>query len=489
MDTEPDDQIAHLGRYKPSLILHGGAGAISRAHLPPDLYQCYHNSLVSYLTATRNLLDSGSSALDAACHAVSLLEDDPLFNCGRGSVFTTTGKIEMEASVMVASISENGPPQGGTKRSGAVSGIRNTRHPILLAKQVLLEADEKNGLGGPSSMHCHLNGLGIEEWGWKEKKLERKEDDWFWTKKRWDEHRRGLEERTTPREGHATDPVECEHPLPSQGTVGAVCLDNWGNMAVATSTGGLTNKAPGRVGDTPSVGAGFWAESWEDEGSGTRTPDLAQEHSRAPQVQANTPRLDRFAGIQRDLRRLFTHCLPSLHLPARQPADQDEQGHHVQLSEKESRSFSSSTEAASYGRDREAPIRRRLVAMSGTGNGDSFLRVNAIRSAAAIARFSSPLQTLQQAIDAISGPGGELQKSAGDRWMRSGEGQGGIIGIELLDEGAVHDTLHRHATEVVFAFNCNGLWRAWYVKDPETGKETPKVMVFREEYRGSRPEA
>src|SRR5258707_357995 len=119
------------GPFKPTLILHGGAGAISRANLLPERYQQCHKSLLRYLTVTKSLLDNSTSALDAACHAVSLMEDDPLFNCGRGSVFTKTGTIEMEASVMVASVSTDGPPVvGSIKRGAAVSLIRNTRHPI-----------------------------------------------------------------------------------------------------------------------------------------------------------------------------------------------------------------------------------------------------------------------------------------------------------------------------------------------------------------------
>ena len=100
------------GRLKPSLIIHGGAGAITRSNLPRSLYQQYEASLLQCLTSTKALLDQGASALDAACHAVSQMEDDPLFNCGRGSVFTRKGTIEMEASVMVASVNESGPPEG-----------------------------------------------------------------------------------------------------------------------------------------------------------------------------------------------------------------------------------------------------------------------------------------------------------------------------------------------------------------------------------------
>lgn len=248
-----------LGPFKPTLVLHGGAGALSRTNLPPELWARYHASLSRYLAATRALLDSGATALDAACHAVTMLEDDILFNCGRGSVFTERGTIEMEASVMVCSIDPEGPPAGSIKRSAAVSVIRNTRHPILLAKEVLLTADEDGGLGGTSTMHCHLSGADVEEWGWTERALEKKPDLWFWTQRRWEEHRRGLHRQNSYtfvdllasvdplseqlRQGD--DGLDGIREIPSQGTVGAVCMDSWGTLAVATvSSLGLRRAVP-----------------------------------------------------------------------------------------------------------------------------------------------------------------------------------------------------------------------------------------------------
>jgi L-asparaginase len=435
-DTKP--------QYEPTLIIHGGAGAISRENLPPRLYEEYRKSLTEYLVSTRKLLDEGASALEAACHAVSLLEDDPLFNCGRGSVFTKAGEIEMEASVMVASVSDSGPARGGIKRTGAVSRIRNTRHPILLAREVLLDADRWDGLGGTDTMHCHISGRGVEEWGWNERGLQRKEDDWFWTKRRWDEHRRGLDKL----EGHAE-----ATPLPSQGTVGAVCFDFYGSIAVATSTGGLTNKAPGRIGDTPSVGAGFWAENWA-----TVKGASSFNTSSRPTQPSYFPRAAWATAAQAYLRNALGDCFASpIPSPALQNWLLDEKRSHAKCERRT----------------------HRAVAMSGTGNGDSFLRLNAARSAAAICRFAS--NSLQTAVTAIAGPGGELQESAGNRWMKTGEGQGGIIGVESADEVCSCGKNSR-STKAVFDFNCGGMWRALYMKDPATGAVIPKVMVFREEY-------
>lgn len=158
--------MSNTSAFKPTLILHGGAGDIRRADLPPELYAKYEISLQSYLRSTKDLLNNDATALDAAVHAVSLMEDDELFNCGRGSVFTSAGSIEMEASVMVTSVEENehnpnpNQNQGLMKRGSAVSGLRNVRHPIRLARESLLRTGydvngRPNGDGG--SMHMQLD--------------------------------------------------------------------------------------------------------------------------------------------------------------------------------------------------------------------------------------------------------------------------------------------------------------------------------------------
>jgi L-asparaginase len=450
-----------LGPIKPNLILHGGAGAITRANLPPSLYNQYHASLLNYLTTTKALLDSGFSALDAACHAVSLMEDDPLFNCGRGSVFTIDGGIEMEASVMVASLNPDGPPEGEIKRGAAVSLLRNTRHPISLAREVLVDADEHGGLGGTNTMHSHLSGKAVEQWGW-EKGLERKDNAWFWTKRRWEEHRRGLKREEELKRDSG------QEELPSQGTVGAVCVDSWGNLAVATSTGGLTNKASGRIGDTPTMGAGFWAESWDEE--------YVRED-----CSIFRPSLLDAQNVFNQIIKPFTSCIPSLfpgsqiYLKIDAAKMQDDPAGAIGTGRAAFRPPSPPSFAS------QPSVSRRAVAMSGTGNGDSFLRTNAVRTAAAICRFGASRIPLSSAITAITGKDGELQRSAGDRWEKTGEGQGGIIGIEALTTSP--RTVGQQTTiDVSFDFNCGGLWRAYYRTDPDTQKEVPIVQVFRKEY-------
>jgi len=447
------------------------------------------------LTRTRKLLDSGASALDAATYAVTLFEDDPLFNCGRGAVFTDKGTIELEASIMVSSLNPDGPPVGAVKRAAAVSLVKNTRHPILLAKEVLTASDEDGGLGGTSTMHCQLSGRELEEWGWNERGLEKKPDSWFWTKKRWEEHRRQLHPDTRsldaytfgdllasvdpfyqmPRQDTDIDIDVLE--IPSQGTVGAVALDSWGNLATATSTGGLTNKKPGRIGDTPTVGSGFWAESWEEDIS-TDLPELKIEKS-----SLERQLLEEATGILwKHTRALLGPCLDTLRL------EEEYSYHsiHAPPSHASAMGISSTTQPyASYpplnatGKAR----RRRAVALSGTGNGDSFLRTNAVRTTAAISRFSPRQVPLSDAVKLIAGPNGELQKSAASRWGRTGEGQGGIIGIEVTDTEA-HGSNHSSGGKrgrAVFDFNCGGLFRAYYEDSQGAGgKEVPRVAVFRE---------
>ncbi|RHZ71364.1 hypothetical protein CDV55_100128 [Aspergillus turcosus] len=457
--------------FKPALILHGGAGNIQRSTLPPDLYAQYHASLLSYLRSTKDVLNSGGSALDAAVHAVSLMEDDELFNCGRGSVFTSAGTIEMEASVMVTTV--NNPTDetpGSIKRGAGVMGLKNVRHPIQLARECLLRTGyDANGdpTGDGGNMHCQLVAPYVEDlaraWG-----LEFKPDEWFWTKRRWEEHRRGLR-------------GEEEIVSMSQGTVGCVCLDQWGNLAVATSTGGLTNKVPGRIGDTPTLGAGFWAEAWEErsaEGEG-----MVYRSSLRPR-DADTDTSSGTAAI----RRMVAECIPPVVNRLLWP-DTRSPSPSLAIS---SRAVHSSEKQALLDHDSVSRrVRRRAVALSGTGNGDSFLRVAAARTACAMLRYSqsSVPRSLADAVSAVAGPDGELQRSAGRRWGKTGEGAGGVIGIEA--EAVVDATgtgLHWDQKKglsrgkVVFDFNCGGMWRAW-VEEDATGKEVERVMVFKEEYQ------
>ncbi|KAI9672950.1 MAG: hypothetical protein M1817_003114 [Caeruleum heppii] len=201
---------------------------------------------------------NNSSALDAACHAVSLFEDDPLFNCSRGAVFTRDGTIELEASIMVS--------KGKIKRGVGVMLLKRVKLPILLAKEIMLRGEDDDGTrtGGGAYGHVQLSGAKAEElaerWG-----LEMVDPGYFWTKKRWDQHKRARQRDQRPgRDQYDVQMKKLAEEYLSQGTVGAVALDSSGVLCVCTSTGGMGEKLSGRIGDTPTIGAGFFAEEFDD---------------------------------------------------------------------------------------------------------------------------------------------------------------------------------------------------------------------------------
>jgi L-asparaginase len=236
--------------------------------MPKSSYEQYRASLLAVLRSCEKLLeDPNATALDVATHAVSMLEDNPIFNAGKGGVFTRAGTIELESSVMVSN--------GYQKRSVGCMLLKRTKNPVKLAREMLIRGESLNG--GGAQGHCQLAGEYLEDlaedWG-----LQMVDPNYFFTKKRWEEHRRGLEQESRRRAMSIGDVATPMSPIlekvePSwdgkeylpQGTVGAVVLDRFGTVCVATSTGGLTNKLPGRIGDTPSIGAGFWAEEWDEE--------------------------------------------------------------------------------------------------------------------------------------------------------------------------------------------------------------------------------
>jgi L-asparaginase len=361
------------------------------------------------------------SAIDTACYAVTLLEDNPLFNSSKGAVFTRDGTNELEASVMVS--------RGRAKRCAAASLLRRVRNPILLARAMLDHGDDDlGGLGSPdvpgAQGHTVLSGAAAEALAARYG-LALVDPSYFFTQQRWDEHLRALE-----REGRGAGPAtwaEAEY-LP-QGTVGCVALDGDGVLCCATSTGGMTNKLSGRIGDTPMPGAGFWAEEWEEAGDPTGFARLAEE---SPAV-----------VVPDSWRAFLADCLPTPFL-------------YSPVARQSPRGF----------------VTTRSVSLSGTGNGDSFLRLAAARTVAAIAQFQPA--SFDEAVTQVAGPGGQLQKSAGKRWGKTGEGEGGIIGIELAivrdSEGRVVDV----RSNVEQDHNCGGMFRAWIDAMGQT-----QVMVWR----------
>ncbi|MDB6103975.1 MAG: isoaspartyl peptidase [Gammaproteobacteria bacterium] len=215
-----------------AIAIHGGAGVIDRAQMAPEREASYLTGLSSALDAGYAILERGGSSLDAVAEAVRLLEDDPQFNAGRGAVLTHDGEAELDASIM----------DGVGPRAGAVAGIRHVKNPIGLARLVM-----------DKSPYVMLIGEGAETFA-REQGLEFVPNTYFRTPYRERELQRALQrerqsEKGTPAPGTIT------------GTVGAVALDRAGNLAAATSTGGTTNKRYGRVGDSPIIGAGTYANN------------------------------------------------------------------------------------------------------------------------------------------------------------------------------------------------------------------------------------
>jgi L-asparaginase / beta-aspartyl-peptidase len=209
------------------LVIHGGAGVIERDRLTPAQEAEIRAALDRALTAGAAVLEKGGAALDAVEAAAKILEDDPHFNAGRGAVFTYEGTNELDASIM----------DGRTRAAGAVAGTTRTKNPISLARAVMERSD-----------HVFLSGKGADQFS-VEMGLEQVEPEYFQTPER----RRQLDE-LKGRQLSAFD-VELKY-----GTVGAVALDSHGHVAAATSTGGLTGKRWGRIGDSPVIGAGTYAD-------------------------------------------------------------------------------------------------------------------------------------------------------------------------------------------------------------------------------------
>lgn len=216
-----------------SLAIHGGAGAVPAELSSKEKRARYEASLAKVLDESFAILERGGSSLDAVTAAVRALEDDPLFNAGRGAALTREGWAELDAAVM----------DGKDQRAGAVASVRHVKNPVDLARRVM----EK-------SRHVLLVSVGAEEFALEEG-IPLMPNVYFRT----DERRQQLESEQQGR--RVSDLMPAGSPIGSQGTVGAVALDKHGNLAAATSTGGMTNKRQGRVGDSPIIGAGTYAKN------------------------------------------------------------------------------------------------------------------------------------------------------------------------------------------------------------------------------------
>nr|WP_294851006.1 isoaspartyl peptidase/L-asparaginase [uncultured Sphingomonas sp.] len=215
-----------------SLVIHGGAGTIERSKLTPEKDKEIRAALTQALDAGSKVLSGGGSSLDAVTAAISVLEDNPNFNAGRGAVFTWEGTNSLDSSIM----------RGDTRAAGAVAGVSRTRHPVLLAKAVMEQ-----------SPHVLLSGAGADQFS-KERGLEQVDPSFFFTQERFNQLQAFKDSVAA---GKPMSQLEVDH---KYGTVGAVALDEQGHIAAATSTGGTTGKRWGRIGDSPIIGAGTYAD-------------------------------------------------------------------------------------------------------------------------------------------------------------------------------------------------------------------------------------
>lgn len=213
-----------------AIVIHGGAGTILKSNMTDEKEAAYRQAMNAALDAGETILKNGGSSMDAVIATIKLMEDSPLFNAGKGAVFTSAGVNELDASIM----------DGKTLNAGAVGGVQKVRNPITAARAVL-----------ENSEHVLLMGAGADEFA-KTQNLELVENDYFYTEGRWNSLKRIREEDGDPME----ELVDQKH-----GTVGCVALDKAGNIVAGTSTGGMTNKKFNRIGDSPIIGAGTYANN------------------------------------------------------------------------------------------------------------------------------------------------------------------------------------------------------------------------------------
>jgi beta-aspartyl-peptidase (threonine type) len=212
-----------------AIAIHGGAGTISADTMTPEKYDAYISGLKNALDEGYHVLENGGSSLDAVQKAVMMLEDCPLFNAGKGAVFNHVGKHEMDAAIM----------DGSNRMAGAVCGISYAKNPVQVARAVMDKTE-----------HVLLSSAGADAFA-AEQNLPIETEDYFYNQFRYDQWQESV----------AEGKIQLDHSEKKMGTVGAVALDLQGNIAAATSTGGMTNKKYGRVGDSPLIGAGTWADN------------------------------------------------------------------------------------------------------------------------------------------------------------------------------------------------------------------------------------
>lgn len=233
-ETSPQNRDSLESAPEYALVIHGGAGTIRRESMSPEKEAAYIAALNGALDTGEQILKSGGSAMDAVEAVVVYLEDNPLFNAGKGAVFTHEGRNELDAAFM----------NGATLEAGAVAGVTMVKNPIRLAKAVM-----------EHSAHVMMAGAGAEQFAIAQG-LDTVSPDYFFTQERWNALERAKAEENKS-SGVIFPPLHDN----KFGTVGCVALDKNGNIAAGTSTGGMTNKRYGRIGDSPIIGAGTYAEN------------------------------------------------------------------------------------------------------------------------------------------------------------------------------------------------------------------------------------
>lgn len=221
------------------LVIHGGAGTITKENMTPEKEKAYKDKLTEALKAGYAEIQNGKTSIDAVQSAIVVMENSPLFNAGKGAVFTHEGMNELDASIMY----------GKDKSAGAVAGVHTIKNPIKAAIAVMQKSE-----------HVMLSGKGAEEFA-KEQKLEIVDPKYFWTQDRWNGLQKALEKEKLKKattQNKKPDYLEIDQKF---GTVGAVALDKEGNITAGTSTGGMTNKRWNRIGDSPVIGAGTYANA------------------------------------------------------------------------------------------------------------------------------------------------------------------------------------------------------------------------------------
>jgi beta-aspartyl-peptidase (threonine type) len=230
-----------MGALQPfGFVLHGGAGTIERSRMTPERERAFRDKLSEALQSGFDVIKKGGGCLDAVVAAITLLEDSPLFNAGKGAVFTSAGTNELDSSIM----------DGRTLKAGSVAGLKRVKNPIQLARLVMEQ-----------SPHVMMVGDGAEAFA-VQKGVELVDPKYFYTEERWQQLQRQKEaEKSPPPKKSKLEGQALGFEDHKFGTVGAVCLDRAGNLGAGTSTGGITNKRFGRVGDSPIIGAGTYADN------------------------------------------------------------------------------------------------------------------------------------------------------------------------------------------------------------------------------------